>query len=190
MEKRKILIIDDDQPTREMHVVKFKEEGFEVREAKDGLEGLDMVSQEKPDIIFTGIIMPRMGGFTLMRNLKKHVETSQIPVLISSHLGREEDRKEAENLGAKGFLVRGMVTPKQVVETVNKVLEGKNVFYFDVDERLPVFKELAKYLDENNPFVCPRCGERKVLKLISNSTGRKEQFRVSFVCPRCERTSE
>jgi len=90
MAKTKILIVDDDVMTREMYVNVFKQSGYEVFEAGDGVDGLDVASRELPDVIFTGIIMPRMSGFELMEALRKAVATSKIPVVISSHIGREE----------------------------------------------------------------------------------------------------
>ena len=109
----KILIIDDDDTIRESYALKFRQEKFEVISAKDGVEGLDLAHKEKPDIIFTGIIMPRMTGFELMGALSKEVSTSEIPVVISSHLGRKEDDQRAKELGAKDFIIHGEVTLNQ-----------------------------------------------------------------------------
>lgn len=86
---KKILLVDDDEMIRGIYSEVFRNNGFEVEEARDGLEGLEKARSIIPDIIFTGIIMPKMEGFDLMEALKKNVATSQIPVFISSHLGRE-----------------------------------------------------------------------------------------------------
>ena len=61
----KMLLVDDDVDTQSLYAEVFRAAGFEVREAKDGLEGLDMATAERPDVVFTGIIMPRMDGFAL-----------------------------------------------------------------------------------------------------------------------------
>ena len=58
----KILLIDDDNDVRRWYEGVFKESGFDVMVASDGLEGLNIAMKEKPDLIFTGIIMPKMDG--------------------------------------------------------------------------------------------------------------------------------
>src|SRR5665647_2104757 len=103
--KLKILIIDDDTETRNMYVEVFKKNDFEVEEAVDGMDGLEKTLKNIPDIVFSGIVMPRMDGFDLINSLKKNPATSQVPVVISSHLGKAEDEEKARGLGAKDFIV-------------------------------------------------------------------------------------
>lgn len=64
-----ILIIDDDDYLRRLYVEVFRQAGFQVIDAKDGAEGLAMTHLHKPDIIFTGIMMPNLTGFEMMRKL-------------------------------------------------------------------------------------------------------------------------
>jgi len=121
----KILIVDDDNYLRGLYASVFQEAGFTVIEAGDGAKGLDLAKSNKPDIIFTGTMMPNLTGFEMMKRLKADQATATIPVMISSHLGRDEDRVEAEHLGAKAFLVKGLVSPRQVVNLVLKLLNTK-----------------------------------------------------------------
>ncbi len=123
--KFSILIVDDDADLRGIYAYNFKGAGFDVHEANDGLEGLNFAKQNKVDVIFTGIMMPNMDGFELLKLLKDNVDTSSIPVLISSHLGKEEDRKKSIALGATKFLVKGMVSPIETVKIVKDVLTKK-----------------------------------------------------------------
>src|SRR3989344_4166420 len=120
----KILIVDDDDFSRSILVNTFKMANFDVLEAKDGLEGLNTTVKEKPQIVITGISMPNMNGFELLKILKGNVETSSIPVFLFSHLGREEDRQKGEELGARAFLVKGIVSPKEMVDLIKGTLEG------------------------------------------------------------------
>jgi CheY-like chemotaxis protein len=124
-DKLSILIVDDDKDLRGVYAYNFQNAGFEVHEANDGLEGLTLATQHKPNVIFTGIMMPNMDGFEFLRILKSNVETSSIPVLISSHLGKEEDKKKAMDLGASQFLVKGMVSPVETVSLVKNLLTKK-----------------------------------------------------------------
>ena len=74
MEKSiKLLLIDDDANTRSLYVDALRAVNFEVREGNDGLEGLKAVNESAPDIIVTGIIMPRMDGFGFVEELKKNI---------------------------------------------------------------------------------------------------------------------
>jgi CheY-like chemotaxis protein/predicted RNA-binding Zn-ribbon protein involved in translation (DUF1610 family) len=180
--KSRILIIDDDIQTREMYAEIFKEAGYDILEAEDGVIGLDKATKELPDVIFTGIIMPRMDGFTLMEALKKNVSTADIPVVISSHLGREEDQKRATKLGAKDFIVRDMVSPNEILRRVNSLfsLEG-NIQFDPYSLDAP---RIAKGLSLNGNFQCMECDEKMVLrvKLINDQQGA---FEAHFVCPQC-----
>jgi len=65
-----------------------------------------------------------MDGFALLEALKRNVSTANIPVVFSSHLGRIEDKKRAEELGAAGFFVLGMISAADVVAAINALLFG------------------------------------------------------------------
>jgi len=179
----KILIVDDDTDIREIYAEVFRKAGFNVTEANDGLEGLDKASKEIPDVIFTGIIMPRMDGFTMMDALKKNVATSKIPVVISSHMGREEDRKKAEKLGAKDFIVRGATSPNQTVERI-KVLFMEGSYFMEFDPYNLDAAKLAHDLNVSKGFQCMECNERLVLKIHFDNP-KEGLFNARFVCPKC-----
>jgi len=185
METIKILLVDDDETTRSMYAEIFKKEGFEVSEAIDGVEGLDKATTNAPNVIFTGIVMPRMDGFAMMEALKKNVITANIPVVISSHLGREEDQKRADELGAKGFFIRGYCTPNEIV--------GKIRAIFDLVEYKLKFDTLAldaekmvKSMHLEPEFKCASCGSDLVLslKLVNE---KEHEFSAKLVCSKCNK---
>jgi len=181
--KIKILIVDDDQTVRETYADIFRQEGFEVSEAEDGLDGLDKATKENPDIIFTGIIMPRMDGFALKEALAKNVNTSNVPVIMLSHMGREEDRVKAQELGVKDFIVQGMVMPKQVVDRIRNIFGSvKYRIKFSVNE-LDTSK-LAQDFSFVHNFECSNCQAEMVLELEVADVDKKE-FKAKFVCPKC-----
>lgn len=138
---RKILIVDDDQTQREIYVEAFKTEGYEVFQADDGLEGLNMAKEHKPDILFTGIMMPQMDGFELMQMLRTNVETARIPVCFFSHLGREEDRLKGEKLGANHFFIKGVDSPREIVNKINELFTQKN-YKVKLDKTVPDVQRL------------------------------------------------
>lgn len=181
--KLKILLVDDDAVVRGTYAEVFAKEGFEVSEASDGLEGLDKATKDVPDIIFTGIIMPKMDGFAFKEALAKNVSTSGIPVFISSHMGREEDRQKSQELGAKGFIVLGMISPREVVEKIKAIFEKKEYkIKFDGSELDA--KNLAQDFHLNSQYLCPNCYSRMIMVLKISDT-EKNEFMARFACPKC-----
>jgi two-component system chemotaxis response regulator CheY len=145
MDKRiKILVIDDDESVRTMYSHVFRDANFQVIEAENGLEGLDKATTENPDVVFTGIIMPKMDGFSMMEAMKKNVVTASIPVVISSHMGREEDRQKANVLGARYFFVKGYTTPKEIVEKVRSLFLGGKEYRLELNNYSMDAQKLAQ----------------------------------------------
>lgn len=181
--KKTILIIDDDEEARRFYREVFSAKGFTALVGKDGLEGLDIAIRERPDIIFTGIVMPRMDGFELIRNLKSNVVTNNIPVVMFSHLGREEDKRKAHDLGVRDFIVRSLVTPNEVIERVMAILGSKNVYYLDFDPASRDAAKLSRDLGFAPYFECKN-GKRMILKIVpfGNEEGIKS-FKAYFICP-------
>ena len=126
-QQEKILLIEDEKILLEMYSFKFSKDGFKVIQAKDGEDGLRLASKEKPNLILLDIIMPKMDGFTVLKKLKEGEATKEIPVILLTNLGQNEDMKKGLNLGALDYLVKANHTPTQVVEKIKKVLEGLNV---------------------------------------------------------------
>ena len=183
--KIKMLIVDDDDSIRSIYVDIFRKEGFEVEEAVDGLEGLDKATKNIPNIVFTGIVMPRMDGFGFIEALKKNVATANIPVVISSHLGRSEDSEKAKELRVKDFIVRHMVTPKEAVERVKKVL-GSGDYKLKISANELDAVQLAKDLHFKEDFKCGYCGADLILNL-NVSDIENHEFIGRINCPNCGR---
>ena len=120
---KKILVVDDDFIQLDLYVDLFKDKGYEVLSAIDGLEGLEKALKANPDLVFTGIIMPRMDGFALVRNLRSNIQTAKIPVIMFSHLGREEDREKAKQMEGVEFMVKGFDSPADIAKKVDKILK-------------------------------------------------------------------
>ncbi|XLQ19581.1 MAG: PleD family two-component system response regulator [Candidatus Moraniibacteriota bacterium] len=161
--KKTILIVDDDIDTLEMYADVFTNANYNVLRAADGLEAIHVLSNNIPHIIFTGIVMPRMDGFEMMQALKQDKRTEGIPVIINSHLGRDTDKKQAQELGAKDFIIRGFTQPKEVLERVGALLlHSEYVIHFDSQDEDIV--RLANDLGTSDFLHCPQ-GQRMVLKI-------------------------
>ncbi len=164
MNKSTILIIDDDRETRVMYAEIFRRDGWRVYTAADGLEGFDVARKVGPDVILTGIVMPRLDGFALLEALKGDERTAGIPVAINSHWGRAGDEARARALGARDFLVRNLVSPAEVVSRISSLLDQKNSFVLSVDPETDEAEKLARHLGANGSFVLPD-GRRLKLRL-------------------------
>ncbi len=123
---KKILVVDDDLEQRDLYVELFRQSGFEVIPAGDGLDAWQKISPLNiPDLIFTGIIMPRMTGFELIESLRSNPAAAYVPVIMFSHLGKDEDRQKASKLTQTFFMVKGYNSPKEILAKVKELLDTK-----------------------------------------------------------------
>lgn len=176
--KKVILIVDDDVSVRDVYAEVLQNAGFVVEKAGDGVEAIAAVSKAIPDLVFTGIIMPRMDGFSLAETLKKNVSTANVPVVFSSHLGRLEDKRRADELGARGFFILGMTSPNEVVANVKAILSGgEYTFHIDLGDSDSL--RLAHDLGIDPAFTCE--GGRYRLRLRITNKERK-LFEAELVC--------
>ncbi len=123
--RKQILIIDDDPiVTRELSVI-LKEGDYQLRFAFNGLEGLEYIKNEGPDLILLDLKMPDMDGFSLVREMQKEKRTRNIPVIILSamDLSREERDRLASNV--RQVILKGQINKINFLDAVNRALYGK-----------------------------------------------------------------
>ena len=123
-EKKKIIIVEDDQAIVEMYKEKLKLEGFNVATVMDGKKAMSRIKQGA-DLILLDILMPGLNGFEVLKKIKKSPETSTIPVLVLTNIGTDSfdnDKNLALSLGATDYLIKALNTPDQVVEKINSTL--------------------------------------------------------------------
>lgn len=126
---KKILIIDDDEFVLGIYAKNFRDNGFEVLTAHDGEEAWEIISSgNTPDVIFTGITMPRMTGFELIAKLQTDSKLANIPVAVNSHRGRPEDEKLAKEMGVDDFIVQGITTPTEVIRRIKALVGMQDIF--------------------------------------------------------------
>lgn len=124
--KKKILIVEDDKSLREMYQLRLSINGYDVLEARDGEEGLDLAIKEKPDLIMLDIMMPKMSGMDVLDIIKSTPETKDIPVILLTALNEESVRSKGLVYGAEDYLVKSQTMPGKVVEKIEEVLSKKN----------------------------------------------------------------
>lgn len=119
---RTILLVEDDEMLHTMYTQKFTKEGYEVKSAYNGAEGVALAETGKPDIILLDIIMPKMDGFAALKKIKKNPATAQIPVILLTNLGQEEDIRKGKELGASDYFIKANHTPQEVVDKVKSII--------------------------------------------------------------------
>lgn len=118
--KPKILIAEDDKPMARALELKLNHSGFQVTIAKNGQEALNILQEDKFDLVLLDLIMPQTDGFSVLKTLKeKH---NDIPVIISSNLSQEGDITKAKELGAVDFIVKSNSSLKEIIELIKKYL--------------------------------------------------------------------
>ncbi len=120
--KKKILVVEDEATLQKALNDVLTQEGYEVLSALDGAAGLDLAKKENPDLILLDIILPKMDGFDVLKNLKK--EGSEIPVIILTNLSDINDIQKALDLGATTYLVKADFHLEDVLKKVKEVLRG------------------------------------------------------------------
>lgn len=115
--RQKILVVDDSVTVSAIIASTLRKEGYAVIEAADGVEGLKMAMSEKPDLIISDSVMPRMDGFTMMRSIKANPATASIPAILLTSKASMEDEQRAFEAGFLDFVPK----PVQPIRIVSRV---------------------------------------------------------------------
>ena len=102
--KKRILTVDDSRVMREMLKVSLTEAGYEVIQAEDGIEGVEVAKESVPDAIVTDINMPRMDGFGLIEEVRDVQELKSVPILVLTTEDGAEKKERARKAGATGWI--------------------------------------------------------------------------------------
>ena len=115
----KIILAEDDFELREMYLYTFEKAGFTVVVAEDGEQALKL-GKEHVDakLMLLDVMMPKMHGINVLKQLKADQSTQRLPVLMLSNLSEENVINEALKIGAIGYVVKAQMTPQQVVAKV------------------------------------------------------------------------
>lgn len=124
MEKKRILVIDDEPNLLEVIRIRLEANDYEVLTAQDPLAGLEIAKEERPDLIIMDVIMPKVNGLRLLRILKREDETKDIPVIILSVKWHDNNHKAGVDAGADYYLTKPY-DPKELLDTVKKALERR-----------------------------------------------------------------
>lgn len=118
----KILLVEDDKSLREIYGVRLLAEGYDIVSAGDGEQALAMAIKERPQLIVSDVMMPKISGFDMLDILRSTTETKDIKVIMMTALSSEDQRARGQALGADRYLVKSQVGIEDVVRTVHEVL--------------------------------------------------------------------
>lgn len=125
---KRILFIEDESALQKTLGDMFKEQGYEMISAIDGEIGLRLAnpadSGKKPELILLDLILPKLSGLEVLKQLKENPETKNIPVIILTNLEDIENVEKALSLGATTYLVKANYTLEELLGKIKKALEG------------------------------------------------------------------
>lgn len=121
----KILIIEDDVFFRKFYTEKLLEQGYTVNAASNGEEGLTLARNMLPDLIILDLIMPKKDGFDVLEERALDDTLKNIPVLVFSTLNQDDDVKKALQLGATGYVNKGLLDFNLLMNKINSVQQKK-----------------------------------------------------------------
>lgn len=119
--RNKILVAEDSSDTRKLIVRILSRKGYEVLEAKDGLEALSQLNNERPDLVLLDIVMPRMDGYKVLSIMKDSSTFKDIPVIIVTGKDKVFDKIKGKMSGASVYLTKPF-DPDKLIDTINKCL--------------------------------------------------------------------
>jgi len=155
--KKLILVVDDEQRIRRFVRMNLELEGYEVIEAADGLEALDLVREQLPAVVLLDVAMPRMDGFEALEYIR---QISEVPVIILSVKGEEEDRVRGLDLGADDYVTKPF-GPRELASRIRAIL--RRVESSSVETAEPVLVDEDLSIDFSSREVIAR-GERVKLR--------------------------
>jgi CheY-like chemotaxis protein len=155
-EDKTILVVDDEPDVRRYLAAILEDAGFNVLEAADGEEALEIIRSQKPDFISLDLIMPRKSGHKLLYELRKDKELSRIPVLVvTAHarddLGKEDLQAvlESSTMSGPGTYLEKPVQPANYVRSIQRALGIEESEY--MSERVDLKEQLEKELQGADP---------------------------------------
>ncbi|MBW6465624.1 MAG: response regulator transcription factor [Brevefilum sp.] len=140
LRKYRILVVDDERRMVGFIRLNLEQDGFEVIEAYNGTQALDRLRDSLPDLILLDVMMPDIDGFEVLRTIR---EISQVPVIMLTAKGEEDDKVKGLELGADDYVTKPF-SPRELVSRVKAVLRRGSTFeegdegVIEVDERLRI----------------------------------------------------
>lgn len=118
----RVLLVEDSQSTRLTYKRVLEGAGFFVIEAAKGQQGWELALAELPDVVLLDLILPDIHGLQVLKNIRSHKKTQDIPVLILTNVQEAEAMQKTLSLGASRYVNKGNITPDKLVSLVIELL--------------------------------------------------------------------
>src|SRR5258706_9488572 len=118
----KLLLVEDDNNLREIYEARLQAEGYTIVAAKDGEEALVVAKAEKPDLVISDVMMPKISGFEMLDIMRNTDGLKDVKVIMLTALGQNDDQQRADRLGADRYLVKSQVTLEDIVKVAHELL--------------------------------------------------------------------
>ena len=115
-----VLTVDDSRTMRDVLKLALVAAGFDVVQAEDGVQGLEVLDTERPDVIVTDINMPRMDGFSFIEGVRGNDRNRGIPILVLTTESDTEKKMLARQAGATGWIVKPF-DPANLIDAIRRV---------------------------------------------------------------------
>ncbi|MBP6143863.1 MAG: response regulator transcription factor [Proteocatella sp.] len=170
--RKKVLVIDDEKSIRDIIGEYLTEEGFEFVEAPDGIRGLEIFRSVSPDLVILDVMMPKMDGWKVCREIRSESVT---PVIMLTARGEEYDKLFGFELGADDYMVKPF-SPRELIARVKAVLsrgsvnERKDHEIIEIEDLRIDFDARSIYLGEEHLNLTPK--EYDLLSFFVKNSGR------------------
>lgn len=124
MEKKKILLVEDEKDLVETVSLRLEAAGYEIIPAYDGREGLEKAKREKPDLIILDLMLPKMDGYKVCGLLKADTRYNKIPIVMFTARAQESDKKMGQEVGADAYITKPF-EPEALLEKINELLRNE-----------------------------------------------------------------
>jgi DNA-binding response OmpR family regulator len=118
-DKKRILIVDDEEDLRKMLKFRLEALNFDVLEAADGQEGLNKTRNDRPDLVILDLMLPKLDGFKVCRMLKFDEKYKHIPIIMFTARAQEKDKELGKEMGADAYITK----PFEPEALVGKIME-------------------------------------------------------------------
>lgn len=123
-DKKSVLIIEDDFYVTRAYSIKLEKEGVNVLSVSDGEEASDFFKKNNPsNLVILDLMLPKKSGFEVLSELRANNKWKNIPVIVLSNIGAQEDVQKIKDLGVIEYLVKADIGIDEVVEKVKKYLQ-------------------------------------------------------------------
>ncbi len=123
--EQKILIVDDESHIRmliEQTLEDLEDEGVELLFAENGRQALELIQQEKPDLVFLDVMMPEMNGMEVCQKVKKELKLDDVYIILLTAKGQEVDRQKGLEMGADKYMTKPF-DPDEMLEIAEEILK-------------------------------------------------------------------